>query len=297
MKKYVINEAFLTNLDILETLLKNNIAGMFGGNKQSKNLNSFGSSADFADYREYIPGDDVNKIDWNAYARFDQLYLKLFMDERQLHTKIYIDASRSMDYGRGQKAEQAVALAAALAYMAVNEMDRVSIYIIKDKEVIEMVPPTMGKDNYFERIGKLNDIEFDGDSYISEAILPTNVGQGDGMSIILSDFLTDNNYETAIDHLVSKNRDVFCIQILSREELSPKFTGKMHLFDSENIELTYKKNIDRDIVRAYRAALEYATGRIRDYCLARGASYLLAAADDDIGEIIFGKLSDMGVVK
>ncbi len=297
MKKYVINEAFLSNLDILETLLKNNVAGMFGGNKQSKNLTSFGSSADFADYREYIPGDDINKIDWNAYARFDKLYLKLFMDERQLHTRIYIDASRSMDYGKGQKAEQAVALAAALAYMAVNEMDRVSVYVIKNKEVIEMVPPTMGKDAYFERIGKLNDIEFDGDSYISEAILPSVVGQGDGMSVIISDFLTDNDYETAIEHLVAKNRDVFCIQILSREELNPKFTGKMHLFDSENSELTYKKNIDRDIVRAYRAALEYATGRIRNYCLARGANYLLAASDDDIGEIIFGKLSDMGVVK
>ncbi len=297
MKKYVINEAFLSNLDILETLLKNNVAGMFGGNKQSKNLTSFGSSADFADYREYIQGDDINKIDWNVYARFDQLYLKLFMDERQLHTRIYIDASRSMDYGKGQKAEQAVALAAALAYMSVNEMDRVSVYVIKNKEVVEIVPPTMGKDNYFERIGKLNEIEFDGDSYISEAILPSTVGLGDGMSIILSDFLTDNDYETAIDHLVSKNRDVFCIQILSREELNPKFTGKMHLFDSENSERTYKKNIDRDIVRAYRAALEYATGRIRDYCLARGANYLLAAADDDIGEIIFGKLSDMGVVK
>ncbi len=297
MKKYVINEAFLSNLDTLETLLKNNVAGMFGGNKQSKNLTSFGSSSEFADYREYIQGDDINKIDWNAYARFDKLYLKLFMDERQLHTRIYIDASRSMDYGKGKKAEQAVALAAALAYMAVNEMDRVSVYMIKNEEVVELIPPTMGKDAYFERIGRLNDIEFDGDSYISEAILPSVVGQGDGMSVILSDFLTENDYETAIDHLVSKKRDVFCVQILSREELSPRFNGKMHLFDSENLELTYKKNIDRDIIKAYRAALDYATARIRDYCLARGANYLLAAADDDIGEILFGKLSDMGVVK
>ncbi len=297
MKKYVISEAFLSNLDTLETLLKNNVAGMFGGNKQSKNLTSFGSSSEFADYREYIQGDDINKIDWNAYARFDKLYLKLFMDERQLHTRIYIDASRSMDYGKGKKAEQAVALAAALAYMAVNEMDRVSIYMIKNKEVVELVPPTMGKDAFFERIGMLNEIEFDGDSYISEAILPSVVGQGDGMSVILSDFLTDNDYETAIDHLVSKKRDVFCVQILSREELNPRFNGKMHLFDSENSELTYKKNIDRDIIKAYRAALDYATVRIRDYCLARGANYLLAAADDDIGEILFGKLSDMGVLK
>jgi uncharacterized protein (DUF58 family) len=202
-----------------------------------------------------------------------------------------------MDYGKGQKAEQAVRLAAALAYMSVNEMDRVSVYVIKDRTVTELIPPTVGKESFFNRVGRFNDIEFDGDSYISEAILPSTVGMGDGMSVIISDFLTDNDYETAIDHLVSKKRDVFCIQILSREELMPQLTGKMHLFDSENFDKTYKKNIDRDILKAYRAALAYATDRIRDYCLSRGANYLLASAEDDIGEIIFGKLEEQGVVK
>ncbi len=297
MKKHVINEAFLSGLDVLEMLLKNNVAGMFGGNKQSKNLTSFGSSSEFADYREYIPGDDVNKIDWKLYARFDTLYLKLFMDERQMHTRVYIDASRSMDYGKGEKAEKAVELAAALAYMSVTQMDRVSVYAVKGDSIIELMPPTVGKDSYFERIGMLNEIEFDADSRISEALMPTNVGQADGMSVIISDFLSDDDYETIIDHLISKKRDVLCIQILSREELTPQFSGKMHLFDSESAQLSYKKHIDRDIIKAYKAALEYATGRIRDICHSRGADYILAAADDDAADIIFGKMSDMGVVK
>ncbi len=297
MKKHVINEAFLSGLDVLETVLRNNVAGMFGGNKQSRSMTSFGSSSEYADYRGYHPGDDTNKIDWNLYARFDELYLKLFMDERQMHTRIYIDASRSMDYGQGKKAELAVALAAALAYMSVNEMDRVSVYIIKGKTVTEVLPPTVGKDAFFHRIGVLNDIEFDGDSYISEALLPSGVGQADGLSIILSDFLTDHDFERAIDHLVSKRRDVLCIQILSREELNPQLSGKMHLFDAEDASLSYKKNIDRDVIKAYRAAIAYVTGRVRDFCNARGAHYLLASAEDDLGELLFGKLSDMGVVK
>ena len=96
MKKMVIDEAFLSQLEQIETVLKNNLAGMFGGNRRSKN---FGSSCEFADYRDYMPGDDVTKIDWNAYARFDKLYQKLYFDERQMHTRIYIDTSRSMDYG------------------------------------------------------------------------------------------------------------------------------------------------------------------------------------------------------
>ena len=296
MKEYVINEEFLSSLDTLETLLKNNVAGMFGGNKQSK-YGSFGSSCEFADYRDYMPGDDITKLDWNAYARFDKLYLKLFLDERQMHPRIYIDASRSMDYSNGRKAEQAVRLAAALAYISVNEMDRVSVYAIKGDQIIEILPPTVGKEAYYNRIGRFNEIEFDGDSRISAAILPSVVGRGDGMSVIISDFLTDDDYETAIDHLVGKKRDVFCIQILSAEELNPLFTGKMHFFDSESIEKTYKKNIDREILRAYRAALKYATDRIREYCFARGANYLLVSAEDDIGQIIFGKLEDQGVLK
>ena len=296
MKKYVIDEEFLSRLDVLETLLKNNVAGMFGGYRQTK-FGSFGSSCEFADYRDYMPGDDITKIDWNSYARFEKLYVKLFLDERQMHTRIYIDASRSMDYGRGGKAEQAVKLAAALAYMAVNELDRVSIHVIKDNYVKEIMPPTLGKDNFFERIGKLNEIEFDGDSRISEAILPSTVGAGDGMSVIISDFLTDNDFETAIDYLVRKHRDVLCVQILSKDEINPQLSGKMHLFDSENSEKSYKKNIDRDILKAYRAAVEYATGRIRDFCLSRGAAYFLAPAEDDIGELMFGRLVDTGVVK
>ena len=297
MKKYVIDEELLSSFDVLETLLKNNVAGMFGGNKRSRNHAAYGSSSEFADHREYIPGDDIARIDWNSYARFEKLYLKLFHDERQMHTRIYIDASRSMDYGKGMKAEQAVKLAAAIAYISVNETDRVSIYAIKDKDVVELMPPTVGRDTFFTRIGALNDLVFDGESHISEAIMPTTVGMGDGMSVIISDFLTDNDYETAIEHLISRKRDVLCLQVLSLEELSPQLTGKMHLFDSENFEKTYKKNIDRDVLNAYKAALEYCQRRIADYCFARGATYVLAPAEDDIVEIIFEKFEDLEVVR
>ena len=74
MAKFAINEAFLQQLETLQTILKNNIAGLFGGNHKSK---TFGSSCEFTDYRDYLAGDDLTKIDWNAYARFDKLYLKL----------------------------------------------------------------------------------------------------------------------------------------------------------------------------------------------------------------------------
>ena len=294
MKKVVIDESFLSQLEQLGTLLKNNVAGMFGGNRRSKNL---GSSCEFADYRDYMPGDDVTKIDWNAYARFDKLYEKLYFDERQMHTRIYLDVSRSMDHGGDDKAVFAIKLAAAFAYLSVCEMDKVSIYAIRGSALEEIAVGMVGKDSYLNCINRLNAIEFDSDSKISEAILPSVVGRGDGYSIIISDFLTEENFEMAIDLLAAQKRDILCVQVLSREELNPQMRGKMHLFDSEDQSKFFRKKIDQDVVRAYKDALKYVTDRIRLYCESRGGQYLLAPSYMDLPELFFDKFADMGVVK
>ena len=294
MKKVVIDESFLSQLEQLGTLLKNNVAGMFGGNRRSKN---FGSSCEFADYRDYMPGDDVTKIDWNAYGRFDKLYQKLYFDERQMHTKIYIDVSRSMAHGGDDKAVAAVKLAAAFAYLSVCEMDKVSIYAMRGSSLEDVVVGMVGKDSYLNCINRLNELEFDSDSKISEAILPSAVGRGDGYSIIISDFLTDENFEAAIDRLAEQKRDILCVQILAREELNPQMRGRMHLFDSEDQSRFFRKKIDQDVIRAYKEALQYVTDRIRLYTESRGGQYLLAPAYMDLPELFFDKFMDMGVVK
>lgn len=294
MVKTVIDDELLQQIELLQMLVKNNVAGMFGGNHKSK---TYGSSCEFADYREYTPGDDITKIDWNAYARFEKLYTKLFLDERQMHTRIYIDASNSMGFGKGRKDEQALKIAAAFAYLSVCEMDKVSIYVVHGRACDEVISGMLGKEAYLAKIGVLNDIVFDGDSFLGDAVLPSKVGYGDGLSVLISDFLTDNDYESAIDYLASKKRDILCVQVLSKEETAPKARGKLHYFDCEDIQKTYRKNITREIIRAYKQALEYATGRIRNYCLSRGGEYMLVSAEEPVGEIFFKRLVDMEVVK
>ncbi len=294
MSKYAINEEFLQQIEALQVILKNNLAGLFGGNHKSR---TYGSSCEFADYRDYIPGDDITKIDWNAYARFDKLYLKLYLDERQVHTRIYIDASRSMDYGNSKKAWMALQLAAALAYISICEMDKVSIYYIKNNKVHEVINGIVGRESFYNQINKLNDIEFSDDCFISEGILPTKVGYGDGMSIIISDFLTSNNYESAIDYLVDKKRDLYCFQVLSKEETKPNIRGKVHFYDSEDQNNQYRKNINKDIAKAYNMALEYTVDRIRNYCNSRNAGYLFVRSDKSVSEILLKTLPEMGVLK
>lgn len=294
MHDLVINEAFLQRVETLQTALKNNIAGMFGGNHKSK---TFGSSCEFADYRNYMPGDDITKIDWNAYARFESLYLKLYLDERQLHTKIYIDASRSMAFGTGGKAKTALEIAAVFAYLSVSELDRVSVYAVRGSEVTEVLSAVSGKERYLAEIGKLNGIEFSGDCFISDAVLPSQVGYGDGLSIVISDFLTDNDYERAIDYLADKKRDLLCVQVLSAEEIQPKVRGKNIFHDSEYEGKTYRKNINKDIIKAYRAAVQYVQDRLQNYCAARGAGYMLVKDDMPVEKIFFEQLTTVGVLQ
>ncbi|MDE6613251.1 MAG: DUF58 domain-containing protein [Clostridia bacterium] len=294
MKNIAIDETFLQRIEMLQSVLKNNIAGLFGGNHKSR---TFGSSCEFVDYRNYVPGDDITKIDWNAYARFETLYLKLYLDERQLHTKIYLDISQSMNFGDGKKAQTALQIAATIAYLSVTELDRVSIFTIKNSEVTEVISSLSGRERYFAEITKLNAIEFSGDCFISEGIMPTQVGYGDGLSVIISDFLTDANYENAIDYLADKKRDLLCVQVLAAEELNPKVRGKNVFYDSESPQKSYRKNINRDIIKAYRAAVQFVQDRLRNYCNARGAEYVLVKDDKPVDEIFFEQLTAMGVMK
>ena len=101
----VIDENFLANLELFSLAVKDNVAGLFGGNHKSKR---FGSSSEFADYREYIDGDDISKIDWNIYGRSEKMFLKLYLDERQMQTRIYIDASNSMGFYKKRESPDTV---------------------------------------------------------------------------------------------------------------------------------------------------------------------------------------------
>ncbi len=290
--KNVIDEQFLQQLELFTLAVKDNVAGLFGGNHKSK---KYGSSCEFADYRDYIEGDDITKIDWNLYGRFEKMYLKLFLDERQMQTRIYIDGSTSMSFY--QKDELAIKLASTLAYLSVKDMDKVSIYVIHDGYAEPVIENLVGKDSYMNEISALNKVTFDGTARLSEAIVRSMVGYGDGRSIIISDFLSEDNYQDAIDYLRSKRRDVLCLQIMGREELNPLARGRMILRDSEQDEKFYKNNIARDVLQAYQKAIEYVTTRIEKFCMSREADYLLISTEDSMKEIFLNKMVQRGIIQ
>ena len=129
MKYTYLDDKFFSRLETLSFNLKSNLSGYFGGKHL---VNTYGQTVEFADYRDYQLGDDIRRIDWNLYSRFEKYFIKLFTDERQMQVQLFIDCSASMGKNKPEKSSYATAAAAALGYLAVHNMDKVSFHIMKE---------------------------------------------------------------------------------------------------------------------------------------------------------------------
>ena len=152
MKDSYLNDQFFSRLEALSLNLRANLAGYFGGKHL---VSTYGQTVEFSDFREYQFGDDIRRIDWNLYSRFEKYFLKLFTDERQMHVQIFLDASASMGKDNPQKASYAVATAAALGFLAVETMDKVSFHIMKEGHAENPFGTIVGKNAFFRAISEL----------------------------------------------------------------------------------------------------------------------------------------------
>src|SRR3984885_6411779 len=120
----LLEPSFMARLDQLDVMSRKLLAGKMKGERRSKRR---GQSVEFADYRNYVIGDDLRFIDWNIYARLDRLFLKLFLEEEDLSLYVLVDISKSCDYGNPGKAQYIKRVAAALGYIGLVNYNRVSI--------------------------------------------------------------------------------------------------------------------------------------------------------------------------
>ncbi|MBR3836984.1 MAG: DUF58 domain-containing protein [Clostridia bacterium] len=297
--KEVISASFLAMLEARELHIDGAMNGRFGGSRKSR---AYGSSPEFADFREYAPGDDLRRIDWNLYARFEKLIVKLFVDERQLHHRIYLDASASMAWGEPEKSAAALQLAAALGYLSVKALDRVSFYALEGKNCRALCPTVTNRDGFYAAIPALNALEFDGEVKMDEAIAThRDAGGSDGLSIIFSDFFSDDDWKRAVDALIAKGRRVLLVQVLSRDEIEPEMNGKVQLIDTEALDPEDPRNgrweMTRSTLKAYHAALEWHQNELKSFCTARGASFFSLSSDESMERVLFEKGWEVGLVQ
>ena len=299
MKGSYLNDEFFSRLETLSLEMRADLAGFFGGKHLVK---TYGQTVEFADYREYALGDDIRRIDWNLYSRFEKFFLKLFTDERQMHTQIFIDCSASMGKDNPQKAAFTVGIAAALGYLSVHNMDKVSYKLIKGNKAEDPFGTIVGKRAFFSAMTGLENLTFDGESDIDAAVVGCeNTGNNDGLTLIISDFFTDSDWRRAVDYLSYKKRQVLLIQVMTPEERDPTYSGRVNLIDSESEDLTdtknMKMNIDMSAQMAYEEALKDLEKDLYEFYVSRGATFITIPTDQPREKVLFKELLKVGIVE
>ena len=227
----LLDPKFLTRLEQLELVSRKIFLGRMKGERRSKKK---GQSVEFADYKNYVVGDDLRFLDWNLYARLDRLFIRLFMEEEDLHFYILIDNSLSMDFGAPTKLHYAKQVAAALAFIGLVNMDRVVIEAFNDR-LTQSMPAARGRRSFWRVLDFLDKLEPAGPSDFAQALRTFSIKcSGKGVLIILSDFMDKGGYEDALRYVIARQMDIYAIQILSQEEIEPNVTGDLQLTDAED---------------------------------------------------------------
>ncbi len=289
----LLSPEFMTRLDRLEILSRKIFAGRMKGERRSKRK---GESVEFADYRNYVPGDDLRFLDWNIYARLDQLLIKLFMEEEDLNVSILFDVSKSMDWGKPNKALYVKRVAAALAYIGLVNYDRVSLYGYANTLVHEM-RAVRGRRLVAQVIAFLERIDAGGPSFFSAAAKRFALRhKGKGVCIVLSDFLDKGGYADGFRYLLGRDLDLYAIQVLSPEEIDPPLAGDLKLIDVEDEDVA-EVTVSKLLLNKYKAMLTAYCTDLKDYCTHRGITYLFTNTRVPFDTLVLSYLRQRGLLR
>jgi uncharacterized protein (DUF58 family) len=246
---------------------KGGLAGTSSGKRLS---NKFGTSLEFADYRPYLPGDDIRRIDWAMYGRSRRLYTRLNRSELDATVNIVIDGSASMDWGDWGKGRRSLALAFALGYISIRSYDRVTL-ALGSKDVGSFLPPVHGRAALPRMIDFLERQEFGHAGNLSSLLLSLKkLLRLNQFTVVISDFLSD--WRQGLESLLFSRQQVLVFHVVSPDEAEPQWRGALTLVDSET---GGKRDVDLDqfTLAAYQQAGEEHRREIRDFCRSRGIGF------------------------
>lgn len=282
----------LAKLERLELVSRKVFRGRMKGERRSKRK---GQSVEFADFRNYVPGDDLRLIDWNLYARLDQLFLKLFQEEEDLHIYALIDCSESMNFGTPTKLRVAKQLAAALGYVGLCRADRVSVQAIGRQG--RHAPVLRGRSGLWKMLQYLDGVESGDNVSLHDGIKDFALrNSGTGVCVLISDLMDKEGFESALRMLVGRRMDVFVMHVLSPEELDPPLRGDRRLIDCEDgdqAEIT----INHYVLDRYQETLQKFLGAVKTFCSRRSIVYIPVNTEQPVDEVMTHYLRKRGVVR
>jgi uncharacterized protein (DUF58 family) len=279
--------ALLARLERLQVGTRRRLAGSVPAEHRSRR---YGSSLDFADYRQYFPGDDFRRIDYGAWARLDVLLVKLFEAEDDLTLRLLIDTSRSMD---GPKLRQAARLAAALGFVALVRRDAVTVHTFP---LNRPAPRFVGRGAAAHLFRHLESLTAEGETRFAAAASHLLAQAGPrGLTVLLSDLLTAE-WDAGLERLPSRGDDVAVVHVLDPEEVDPTLQGDLDLVDRET-GATVSVSLAADVLARYRRETDDWLAGVEQRCRRAGAAYLRVASADDIEPLLLGSWRRAGVLR
>src|SRR5688572_8205130 len=223
---------FLKKLEYLSLISRRVFRGSILAQRRTMQL---GGGIEFADHRQYTPGDDFRYLDWNIYARHGDLLLKRFQEEEDLHVYFLLDCSRSMGFGEPAKFDLARQVTAALAYIALADLDRISVIAFADR-VIADFPLTRGKARILPLLEFLENLPLAGTDTDLAASVQQFVRRRQrlGLAVVVSDLFSPGGYEQGLDQLRHRRYEPHVVQLHDPREARPTMLGDVELYDVEN---------------------------------------------------------------
>ena len=313
-KETLLDPTFLKKLEHLRIQARRAFPGTMRGERRSTRR---GVSVEFRDFRKYEAGDDFRHVDWSIFARLERLMLRQFVEEEDVRIDILIDQSRSMQFGQPiTKFDFARRAAAALAFLAVGSLDRVSVATF-DSELRSRTRALRGRGHLHSVLAFLEglrqqvtksetitddnmkqDVNSETESAAS-AQSPTNIGSvirryqrstlKPGIVFLISDFLDESNFRLELKLLAQRGFDLNLIQVLTPEELEPTLEGDLALIDSENGTVR-DVSLSERLLASYRQALGQYTKSLETFCRGASIGYTITRVDVSFEDVLLRDL-------
>lgn len=284
------DEQFLKKLEYLYVVSRKVFAGRLRAERRTRKV---GSGVEFADHRNYVAGDDLRYLDWSVYGRLDKLLLRLFEEEEDLHIYLLVDASASMR--QNGKLEYAQTVCAALAYVGLAKLDRVSIVPFGGPPR-DRLPPSRGKGNIFKIFHFLEGLEPQGRTELSRA-LESFVHQTKrrGVAVVISDFYDPDGYEEGLNLLRYHRFEPTVLQVWSAREAKPDVRGDVEIVDVESGEVRQVTVTERAL-REYERAHQALCDGLEAFCSTRGMGYFRADTAVPFDELVLRMFREGGLL-
>ena len=293
MPDALLSPDVLAKLEALDFVSRKIFRGHVRGERRSTRK---GRSVEFADYRNYVQGDDLRFVDWNIVARLDKLFVKLFLEEEDLHFYALVDNSPSMDFGEPTKLHTARQIAAALGFIGLIRSHRVCIETL-GQGLRTPSPIWRGRHNSWRMFQHIASPAPTERASLLEGV--RNFGlrhPGRGILVLVTDLMDKQGYEEALRYLSARRFDTYVVHVLSREELQPDVEGELRLIDAED-EQAVEITVGEPLVKAYDRTLKAFLREAEEFCTRRGLHYVFVDNQSPVEKTVSETLRRRGLLR